>query len=104
MDRLQILATVVGMGLVTLACRVIPFVVLKNLSLPPRCVAWMRYLPIAILGGVVAPQLLFIEQRLSFNNLSLIAAGPTVLAGLLTRNVLVAVVVGVASLALLRAI
>lgn len=104
MENTEIFLTVMGMGIATMACRMIPFAVLGNLHMRPVWVAWMRYLPIAILSAVVLPQILMPtgEARWGLISLPLLAAIPTVVVGLWSKNLLVAVVFGVGTLALLR--
>jgi branched-subunit amino acid transport protein len=101
----KVLVVIIGMGIVTLTCRMLPFAVLGKLPLSRSTAAWMRYVPIAILASVVAPQL-FLTSTAGITesslNLPLIAALPTALVGIFTRNLLASVLIGVSSMALLR--
>jgi branched-subunit amino acid transport protein len=101
----KVLVVILGMGVVTVACRMLPFAVLGKIPLSPGAQAWMRYVPIAILSAVVAPQL-FLTSTPGITetsvNLPLLAALPTALVGIFTRNLLMSVFIGVSSMALLR--
>jgi branched-subunit amino acid transport protein len=96
----MVITTVMLMGFVTLLCRYLPFAVLGKLPLTAGWALWMRYLPIAILASVVAPELFLASG--GGPSLRLVAAIPTVLVAFQSRNLLLAVIAGVASLALMR--
>ncbi len=101
----KVLVVILGMGVVTIACRMLPFMILGKIPLSPAAAAWMRYVPIAILSSVVTPQLFLTSTpgiTESTLNLPLIAALPTALVGIFTRNLLMSVFIGVSSMALLR--
>lgn len=104
MDLTLVTLAILGMGAVTLFSRLLPFAVLGKLPLPPLAIAWMRYLPIAILSAVVMPSLLLSssEPVAGVLTLPVLAALPTAVVGFMTRNLLVSTLVGVSSLALLR--
>ncbi len=104
MDAHKVWLTVLGMAVVTYLCRLLPFVFLGGVTFRPGVAAWMRYVPVAILSSFVVPQLFVpAESVVGLGlNFALIAAVPTVLAGIFTRNLLFAVLVGVSSMALLR--
>lgn len=94
------------MGLITLACRFLPFGIMGRIQLRPGVVAWMRYLPVAVLSAVVVPQILLTQNDVCFGTVSrpLVASVFTIGVALLTRNLLAGVTIGVACIALLRAI
>jgi branched-subunit amino acid transport protein len=92
--------TVALMGLVTLTCRYLPFAVMGKLRLGAGWVSWMRYLPIAVLASVVAPQIFGLESGLP--SWKFFAALPTVFVAMATRNLLFAVGTGIACVSLLR--
>ena len=99
MDYPTIMIAVTGMALVTVLCRVLPFAVLGKVALNDKVAAWMRYLPVAILAGVVAPHLCFnsAERIWGAVNLPMLAALPTVAVGFLSRSLLASVLAGVGS-------
>jgi len=67
--------------------------------LPPWVLRHLRYTPVAVLPGLVAPLILWPEA--TGGNLDaprLLAACATVLAGLLTKNTLMAIIAGAVTL------
>ncbi len=102
MQSQEILVTILLMGLSTLACRLFPFVFLGAVRPSKNWAIWMRYVPMAVLGAAVAPQLLFVGDKFSMASLPLLAAVPVVIVGTLSNNLLASVVVGISTLAVLR--
>ena len=104
MDQETILLTILGMALVTYLPRVLPTLVLSSRALPPLAVAWLRYVPVAVLSAIVFPLLMIQEGRVSPgpSNFFLWAAIPTALVGWRTKSLFGAVAVGVAVVAAAR--
>ena len=96
MDQAEIFLTILGMGLVTYGPRLLPTLALASRSLPPLIVAWLRYVPVAVLAAMLLPSLLSPNGNfeLSLSNLFLWAAIPTLLVGWKTRSLFGSVVVG----------
>lgn len=94
-DSLALL-TILGMALVTYATRVGGLWLMGFVTPSPRIETWLRQIPGAVLVSLVAPTVLassFAET---------IAAVVTVVVAIRTRNVLVAMVVGVGVVGILR--
>ncbi len=106
METVPVVVTIAGMGLITLACRFLPFAVMDRIRLSPGVIAWMRYLPVAVLSAVVFPQILLAQGDVCFGAISrpLVASLFTIGVAMFTRNLLAGVTIGVACIALLRAI
>lgn len=106
MSQTQLTILVLGMASVTLLCRLLPFAVSPAITGRVARAQWVRYLPIAIVSAVVFPSLLLSPREVVWGpvSLPLLAAIPTALVGIVSRNLLCAVLAGVASLALLRAL
>lgn len=105
MDQKLILYTILGMALVTFLPRLLPLWLLSARSLPPLVVAWLRYVPPAVLAAMLLPAVLAPNDRvdLSSANLYLLAAIPTLLVAWRTRSLFWSVVVGMALVAIGRA-
>jgi len=54
----HLLLAVLAMGAVTYLPRMLPFVLLKEMRLPPRVNSFLRYIPVAALGALVFPGVL----------------------------------------------
>lgn len=104
MDQQVVLYTIVGMALVTYLPRVLPVWLLSTRSLPTVVVAWLRYVPAAVLAAMLFPSLLLVEQRLDigFQNLYFWAALPTLLVAWRTHSLFGSVVTGMLLVALAR--
>lgn len=104
--RAEVLLIVLGSALVTLIPRVLPLVLLARLELPETVKAWLSYVPVSILGALLASELFLHEGRLAplAGNLSLIAVVPALALAWRHRSIIASVLAGVAAMALLRAI
>lgn len=106
MIKTSILLIILAAALVTWVPRVLPFVLTQNKSLPPRMVKFLSFLPITIilaltLSSIMDEEVGFLPSLLPVESLALL---PTFLVVLRTKNILLAVVVGVLTTAALRLI
>lgn len=106
MIKTSILLIILAAALVTWVPRVLPFVLTQNKSLPPRMVKFLSFLPITIIFALTLSSIMdekegFLPGLLPVESLALI---PTFLVVLRTKNILLAVVVGVLTTAALRLI
>jgi len=53
--RPEVLYTLIILGIVSYACRVSGFFLMQYVSVTPRVQAWLRSIPIALIGAIVAP-------------------------------------------------
>ncbi|MGU7943366.1 AzlD domain-containing protein [Streptococcus suis] len=106
MIKTSILLIILAAALVTWVPRVLPFVLTQNKSLPPKLVKFLSFLPITIIFSLTLSSIMD-EEVGSLPNLLLVeslALLPTFLVVLRTKNILLAVVVGVLTTAALRLI
>ncbi|HFI0231070.1 TPA: AzlD domain-containing protein [Streptococcus suis] len=104
MIKTSILLIILASALVTWLPRVLPFVLTQNKSLPPRMVKFLSFLPITIifaltLSSIMDEEVGSLPSLLPVESLALL---PTFLVVLRTKNILLAVVVGVLTTAALR--
>ena len=90
------LITILGMALVTYATRAGGFWLMGLVTPSPRIEAWLRQIPGAVLVAIIAPTVLASSLA------ETLAALATVLVAIRTKNVLIAMVVGVATVWALR--
>ena len=90
------LITILGMALVTYATRAGGFWLMGLVSPSPRIEAWLRQIPGAVLVAIIAPTVL------ASGLAETLAALASALVALRTKNVLVAMVVGVGAVWVLR--
>ncbi|HFI0450756.1 TPA: AzlD domain-containing protein [Streptococcus suis] len=106
MIKTSILLIILAAALVTWVPRVLPFVLTQNKSLPPKLVKFLSFLPITIifaltLSSIMDEKVGSLPSLLPVESLVLL---PTFLVVLRTKNILLAVVVGVLTTAALRLI
>lgn len=102
--RLEILLLILGCVAVTLVPRVAPLLAARRLRLPPLAVAWLGYVPVAVIAALLAGEVLLAEGRLPTQ-----LGEPRLLAGMVTlaiafgsRSIMATVIGGMASYAALQ--
>lgn len=92
------LIAILGMALVTYVTRAGGFWLMGLVTPSPRIEAWLRQIPGAVMVAIVAPTIFASSLA------ETLAALATVLVAIRTKNVLAAMVIGVAAVWLLRLI
>ncbi|MFD0713285.1 AzlD domain-containing protein [Paenibacillus sp. GCM10027626] len=102
--RWHIIWIIIGASIVTLIPRVVPLMVLSRLRIPEWLLRWLNYVPVAVMAALVGEELLVADGKLDplQNKIELFAALPTFLTAIFTRSLLGTVIVGMASMILLR--
>ena len=105
-QQTTVLLTLLGMGLVTYLPRLLPAWFLRGRELPAFLVAWLRYVPVAVLAALLLPSLLVADGVLAFrwDNLYLWAAVPAIFTAWKTKNMFATVLVGMLVVVLARLI
>jgi branched-subunit amino acid transport protein len=103
------LGIIIGMGVVTYAIRLVPLLLLGRITLPPLILQALRYVPVAVLSAIAVPELLQPAGTpgapllfLSLANYRLLAGVVAILLAWRTRNVLLTIAGGMATLWLLN--
>ncbi len=104
--RTEIQLLFLGMALVTYVPRMLPIVVLSRFKMPPLLLRWLEFIPAAVLSALLAQGLLLDGGQLALppGNPALLAALPAFAVAIWTRSLMGTVVVGIAAMALLRAL
>jgi branched-subunit amino acid transport protein len=104
--RTDVWAVIAGMAVVTYLTRAPLLLMLAQRPLPPRLRLWLRLIPLAVLPALAAPLVLLDQGRPVFSLAHPPLWGAVVVLALAAGrvNLLVTVVVGVAVVALLRAL
>lgn len=104
MDQQTITLTIIGMAFVTYLPRLLPLWLLTSRTLPPLVIAWLRYVPVAVLAALLLPSLVVQDGTLDLSprNLYLWAAFPALAVALKTRSFFGTVVTGMAIVAAAR--
>jgi len=104
MDQQAVFLVMVGMLLVTYLPRLLPLLLFSSRDLPPLVVAWLRYVPAAVLSAMLLPSLVLADNQLNLrvSNIFLWAAIPTFFVALKTKSLFAAVIVGMGVVAVAR--
>lgn len=101
--RPELLALILACAAVTVVPRVLPLVLLAKIELPRWLLAWLAYVPVAVLAALLAIEVLVVDGKpaLSTANPSLIAIVPALAVAAFTRSLIGTVVAGVGAFWLL---
>ena len=104
--RADVLVIVLGAALVTVVPRVAPLVLLARIDLPRWLTVWLGYVPVAVLGALLAGELFMPAGRLVplLSNASLLAILPAIVVAARFGSIIGAVIAGMAAMAVLRAL
>lgn len=105
--NIYVWSVIIGGGIVTLLPRVLPITILSKLKLHSKVEEFLTYIPISILSALIAVELFTVDNKFSIgdgNYIELMAAIPTVLVAIKKNNLLLTVLVGIISIAILRVI
>lgn len=99
-----IMSTILLCGLVTWLSRVLPFAVIKNMTLPAWLIKFLSFVPIAIMTAIFVESLLTYHAGHwpGFDFANIAASIPAIVVGILTKSLLAVVITGVVAMALLR--
>ena len=97
--RPEILALIVACAAVTAVPRVLPLVLLARIELPEWLVAWLAYVPVAVLAALLAIEVLMVDGKPAITqaNPSLLSILPALAVAAWTRSLIGTVVAGVAA-------
>ena len=99
-----ILLTILGCAIVTWLSRIVPFVLLKKFDMPKPLVEYLSFVPIVIMSALWFNSLFIqrIGELPEINYENLLASLPTVVSAIISKSLLVIVMIGVLSLAIIR--
>lgn len=99
-----VILVILGTGLVTWLSRVMPFILLKRFKLPNIIVNLLGFVPICIMTALWMESLFnqHLGQFPSLNVPNALASIPTLISAVISKNLLIIVIVGVLSLAVVN--
>ena len=101
----EIALLIILMALVTYLPRVLPMLLLSRRTLPRAAALWLSYVPVAVLAALLAPALFAPSGELNLalsENPAFWTSIPVFVIAVLTRNLFITVLSGMALIALLR--
>lgn len=103
--NIYVWSIIIGGGIVTVLPRVLPITILSKLKLNPKVEEFLTYIPISILTALIAVELFTVDNKFSIgedNYIELLAAVSTLIFAIKKNNLLLTVLVGIISIAILR--
>ena len=103
-NSLNLLLIFGGMMVVTYLPRALPLTILSKVDLPPFVLKVLQYIPVAILGALLLPNILIKDGALdiSLSNYSLIAAAITCVVAFSFKKLFLTIMTGVLCMFLLN--
>ena len=100
----RIILIILGMALVTYLPRFLPMYVLTRLEVPQIVIAWLRYVPVAVLAALIVPGVLTADRQiyLATSNTYLLASIPAFFIAWRTKNMMFTVTVGMVVVLILQ--
>lgn len=97
-------AVILGGCIVTVIPRVLPIAVISKMNLNPKVEKFLTYIPLSILSSLIVVELFTSDNSISLttNYKEILAAIPTIIIGFKKKNLLLTVLVGIVSVALIR--
>ncbi|EHJ01395.1 branched-chain amino acid transport [Clostridium sp. DL-VIII] len=97
-------SVIIGGCVVTVLPRVLPITILSKMKLNKRVEEFLTYIPISILTALIAVELFTADNKFAIkgHSLEILAALPVILVAIKKNNLLLTVIVGVVSIAVLR--
>ena len=102
--RMYVLLVILGGAVVTILPRVVPIMFMSKIKLNDKVSKFLNYIPLALLSVLVVSGLFFNNNKLEVQPLEIAAAVPTVIVAVKKNNLMLTVIVGIISLAILRLI
>jgi len=99
-------SVIIGGCIVTMLPRVLPITILSKIKLNKKVEEFLTYIPISILASLIVAELFITDNKFLVQGKSpeLLAAIPTIIIALKKNNLLLTVLAGVISIAILRLI
>lgn len=99
-------SAIIGGCIVTALPRILPITILSKIKLNKKVEKFLTYIPISILAALIAVEIFTSNNEVSIsgNSLVLLASIPTILIAIKKNDLLLTVIVGVISIAVLRVI
>jgi branched-subunit amino acid transport protein len=97
---------ILGMMLVTFGVRYPMLAIVGRLQLPPSVIRALGYVPVAVLTGIIVPEVVMPQDRIDIgiNNAYLVAGILAVIVSWRTKNLLATIVIGMSGFLLWRAV
>ncbi len=97
------LLIMLGAAIVTIIPRILPFVFIRKIELPPLLEKWLTFIPVCIFTALIVDSFLSDgDQLINIDWLALTAIIPTLAVALWSKSLSLTVITGIVVMALLR--
>lgn len=97
------LLIMLGAAIVTIIPRILPFVFIRKIELPPLLEKWLTFIPVCIFTALIVDSFLSDgDQLINIDWSALTAIIPTLAVALWTKSLSLTVITGIVVMALLR--
>lgn len=101
--RLEILLLILACMAVTVLPRVLPLSLAHRIRLPQWFLAWLQYVPIAVISALFFREVLLLNgEWRQWHDPYLLAAWPTLAVAIVSRHILLTIIIGTLLFTLLR--
>lgn len=93
---------IIGIG--SIAMRVIPGLLMRNITMPTKVYQAMAFVPITIFTAMIASDIFYWDNHLQLNpllNIKLLATLPAIMTAYYTKDIIKTIMVGIGTLTLL---
>lgn len=100
--RLEILGLIIACMVVTFVPRVLPLLLVHKVKLPPVVLAWLAYVPAAVISALFFNEITFDGTWRVWENPRLVAGIIVLLVAIISRSIYLTVIAGMGSFVLLQ--
>ena len=101
--NLSIFLIILGCAIVTVIPRILPFMLIKNITLPAIVTKWLSFIPVCLFAALVMSSIIDNDQAsFAIKWQFVYALIPTLIVALWTKNLSVTVLAGVVCMAFIR--
>lgn len=95
---------ILALGFLNYLMRALPFLLFNEKPFPEHIRQWLQYVPVAVLCAILAPMLFITNTKIDFslNNTILLAAIPTFIVGIISKNMGLILAFGVIAMAVIQ--
>ncbi|PJI09353.1 MULTISPECIES: AzlD domain-containing protein [Clostridium] len=101
---MKVLYIIVGGALVTILPRVIPVMFMSKFKLNERASVFLNYIPVSILTALVMAEIFVCNNKITLDSHMILSGIIAIIVAIKKDNLLLTVIAGVASMAILRMI
>ena len=100
--RIELINLIFFMGIVTYITRVSFLLYFKNRKIPTKLFLSLKYIPISIFSALIFPNIFIFDGKFNIVNPYFFASTITIICMVISRNYIISISFGIASLSVIR--